>query len=65
MRAAGYVRVSAERQAKEGLSLDEQHRRVEAHIPASGLAWDRTPGSDRCRRTECDSRQGLDVPIGG
>lgn len=31
-RAAAYVRVSTDRQAKEGLSLDEQRRRVEAHV---------------------------------
>jgi site-specific DNA recombinase len=35
-RAAAYVRVSTDRQAKEGLSLDEQKRRVEAHIAAQG-----------------------------
>jgi len=35
-RAAAYVRVSTDRQAKEGLSLDEQKRRVEAHIVAQG-----------------------------
>lgn len=36
LRAAAYVRVSTDRQAKEGLSLDEQRRRVEAHIAAKG-----------------------------
>jgi len=35
-RAAAYVRVSTERQAKEGLSLDEQTRRVKAHIATQG-----------------------------
>ena len=34
VRAAAYVRVSTDRQAKEGLSLKEQRRRVEAHIAA-------------------------------
>ncbi|MEJ7785581.1 MAG: recombinase family protein [Solirubrobacteraceae bacterium] len=41
-RAAAYVRVSTERQAKEGLSLDEQQRRVEAHIAAQGWTLVRT-----------------------
>jgi len=36
MRATAYVRVSTERQATEGLSLDEQVRQVEAHIHAQG-----------------------------
>jgi site-specific DNA recombinase len=36
VRGAGYVRVSTERQATEGLSLDEQVRQVEAHIKAQG-----------------------------
>ncbi len=36
VRAAVYVRVSTERQAKEGLSLDEQRRRVEAYVATHG-----------------------------
>jgi site-specific DNA recombinase len=38
VRAAAYVRVSTERQATEGLSLDEQVRQVEAHIAAQDWA---------------------------
>ena len=35
-RAAGYVRVSTERQATEGLSLGEQERRLRAYAEARG-----------------------------
>jgi site-specific DNA recombinase len=36
MRAVAYVRVSTARQAEEGLSLEAQQRRVEAHIEGRG-----------------------------
>jgi site-specific DNA recombinase len=36
IRACAYVRVSTAKQAKEGLSLDEQQRAAEAHIEAQG-----------------------------
>lgn len=35
-RSVGYVRVSTDRQAREGLSLDEQQRQVEARIATEG-----------------------------
>jgi DNA invertase Pin-like site-specific DNA recombinase len=35
-RAAGYIRVSTERQATEGLSLGEQERRIRAYAEAHG-----------------------------
>ena len=35
-RAAGYIRVSTERQAKEGLSLPEQEGRIRAYAEAHG-----------------------------
>src|SRR5687767_11661490 len=35
-RAAGYIRVSTERQATEGLSLPEQERRIRAYADAQG-----------------------------
>ncbi|MEK6250922.1 MAG: recombinase family protein [Actinomycetota bacterium] len=36
MRAAGYSRVSSQRQAKEGLSLDEQEASIRSYIDAQG-----------------------------
>src|SRR4051794_19636618 len=36
VRAAGYTRVSTGRQAKEGVSLEEQRRRIEKHASAEG-----------------------------
>jgi hypothetical protein len=44
-RAAAYVRVSTDRQAREGLSLDEQRRRVERHIEAQGWTRSSAPTS--------------------
>ena len=56
VRAVGYVRVSSKRQAEEGLSLEEQERRVRAHIDAAGLGVrGRVRGAGRQRRRE---RQG-------
>lgn len=36
VRAPGYVRVSTEEQAREGVSLDAQRQSIEAHAEAQG-----------------------------
>ena len=38
MRVAGYIRVSTEQQAQEGVSLDAQRTRIKAHCISQGLA---------------------------
>ena len=36
LRVLGYLRVSTEEQAREGVSLDAQRHRIEAHVAAQG-----------------------------
>jgi DNA invertase Pin-like site-specific DNA recombinase len=63
MKAIGYVRVSTEMQASEGVSLDAQRQRIEAWALASGVTLvgvEQDAGLSGCR---ADNRPGLQRAI--
>lgn len=47
MKAVGYVRVSSEKQAREGVSLDNQRSRIEAYCRYGGDGAQADKGADQ------------------
>lgn len=53
-RAIGYLRVSTERQANEGVSMDAQRHRIKAHCEAHGLQLARQQMTEALRKVVRD-----------